>query len=83
MVLLCHHSALVLFDLGSTYSYVLAYFSMDLCIMCEPLAKPICVFTLVGESLMVNWVYWGFIVTLLERDSIANLILLDMVDSDV
>lgn len=48
--------------------------------MCEPIAEPICIFTLVGEFLLVNKVYQGCIVTFLLRDTIVNLILLDMVN---
>lgn len=62
---------------------MLAYFATDLGIMYEPLAKPICVYTPVGESLVVNQVYRGCIITFSERRSIANLILLYMVNFDV
>lgn len=54
MILMCNHSTLVLFDLNSTYLYASVYFVMDLDIVCEPLTERICLFTLVGESLVVN-----------------------------
>lgn len=37
IVLMCHYFTSVLFDPGSSYSHVSAYFSMDLGIMYEPL----------------------------------------------
>lgn len=83
MVSVYHRSALVLFDPGTIYSYVSAYFASDLHIMYEPLSKPICVSTLVSESLVVNRLYQGCAVTFMGRDSIAHLILLDMVDFDM
>lgn len=52
-------------------------------IIYESLAEPIYVSILVGESLVVNCVYQGYIVTFLGRDIIANLTLLDMVYFDV
>lgn len=54
MVLMFYHSALILFDLSSSYSYMLAYFTLNIDIMCKSLTEPIYVSILVGESLMVN-----------------------------
>lgn len=62
---------------------MLAYFASDIDVMCETLAESICVSTPVGESLMVNRVYRGCVLTFMGRDIVANLILLDMVDFDV
>lgn len=77
---LYHHSTLVLFGPDSTYLYASPCFYLDLDIICEPFAEPICVFTPVGESLMVNHVYQGCIATFLGRNTITDLILLHMVD---
>lgn len=35
IVLVCHHSTSILFNLGSTYSYVSTCFASDIHIMCE------------------------------------------------
>lgn len=45
-----------------------------------PLVESICVSTLISESLVVNQVYWGCIVTFMWCDTITDLIFLDMVD---
>lgn len=80
MVLVCHRSASILFDLGFTCSYVSTNFAYDFDIIFEPFVEPICVSTSVSESLVVNRVYRGCIVTFTGRDVIADLILLNMVD---
>lgn len=54
IVLVFHHSALELFDPGSTYSYVSTYFATGIDGLCEPFDVPICVLTPVGESLVVD-----------------------------
>lgn len=84
IVLVCNHSTLQFYLVpDSIYSYVSTGFSFDIAIMCELLAEPICVSTLIGESLMENQVYWGYVVTFSKRDIVADLILLDMVYFDV
>lgn len=83
MVLMCHHSASILFGLGSSYSYTSTYFTSNIDIMRELLAKLICVFTSAGKSLVVNQVYWVCVVTFIGRDIVSYLILLDMVDFDL
>lgn len=83
MVPVCHRAASILFDPSSTYSYVSAYFASNIDIMGEPLVKTICVSTLIGDSLVVNQVYRGCVVTFTGRDFVVDLILLDMVLFDV
>lgn len=83
MVLVSHHLALVLFDPGCTYSYVSADFTSHINIMCESFTEPICVFTWVGKSLVMNRVYQGCIVTFMGRDTVADLVLLDIVGFNV
>ncbi|XP_015075341.1 uncharacterized protein LOC107019330 [Solanum pennellii] len=53
----CHRPATVLFDPGSTYSYVSTYFAPTLDILCEYLDFPIYVSTPVGDSVVVDRVY--------------------------
>ena len=83
IVPVCYRSASVLFDPGSTYSYVSTYFASDIEGVCEPLDVPICVSTPVGESLVVDRVYRGCVVVFEGRETQADLILLDMLDFDV
>ncbi|XP_027767800.1 uncharacterized protein LOC114074085 [Solanum pennellii] len=79
----CHRPATVLFDPGSTYSYVSTYFAPSLDILCESLDLPIRVSTPVGDSVVVDRVYRLCTVTLIEYDTHADLKVLDMIDFNV
>ncbi|XP_069154406.1 uncharacterized protein [Solanum lycopersicum] len=79
----CHRPATVLFDPGSTYSYVSTYFAPSLDILCESLDLPIRVSTPVGDSVVVDRVYHLCTVTLMGYDTHADLKVLDMIDFDV
>lgn len=46
---ICFRSASILFDLGSTFSYMCSYFSLGSDFSCEPLDVPMCVSTPVGD----------------------------------
>ncbi|XP_069148148.1 uncharacterized protein [Solanum lycopersicum] len=83
IILVCHRSATVLFDPGSTYSYVSTYFSPSLDILCESLDLPIRVSTPIGDSVVVDRVYRLCTVTLMGYDTHAYLMVLDMIDFDV
>ncbi|XP_069146071.1 uncharacterized protein [Solanum lycopersicum] len=79
----CHRSTTILFDPGSTYSYVSTYFAPSLDILCESLDLSIRVSTHVGDSVVVDWVYRLCTVTLMGFDTHADLKVLDMIDFDV
>ncbi|MCF8701934.1 hypothetical protein L3054_11165, partial [Corynebacterium sp. MC-10] len=79
----CHRSASVLFDPGSTYSYVSSYFSSEFNLLCDRMPIPIHVSTLVGEPLVVDRVYRSCLVSLSGYDTWVDMIILDMVDFDV
>ena len=53
-LLICECMASVLFDLGSTFSYVASSFATGLNLHCELLDMPIRVSTPVGESVIVE-----------------------------
>ncbi|XP_070012915.1 uncharacterized protein [Nicotiana sylvestris] len=57
IILVSHREASVLFDPGSTYSYVSSYFAPHLSTAQETLSSPIYVSTPVGDSLVVDHVY--------------------------
>ncbi|XP_049378066.1 LOW QUALITY PROTEIN: uncharacterized protein LOC125842802 [Solanum stenotomum] len=82
-LLLCHQPATVLFDPGSTFSYVSVYFAPRLGMRSESLAEPVHVSTPVGESLVVDQILRSCLVTIQGCDTRVDLILLDMVDFDV
>ena len=56
-LLVCDCMASVLFDLGSTFSYVSSSFSTGLDLHCDLFDMPICVSSPVGESVIVEKVY--------------------------
>ncbi|XP_070036170.1 uncharacterized protein [Nicotiana tomentosiformis] len=83
IVLVCHKEAAVLFDPGSTYSYVSSYFTPYLGISRDSLSYPIYVSTYVGVSLVVNRVYQSCLIALSGFETRANLLLLSIVEFDV
>ncbi|XP_069148332.1 uncharacterized protein [Solanum lycopersicum] len=56
----CHRPATVLFDPGSTYSYMSTYFDPSLDILCESLDLPIRVSTPIGDSVVVDQVHSAY-----------------------
>ncbi|XP_015165067.1 uncharacterized protein [Solanum tuberosum] len=79
----CHRSASVLFDPGSTFSYVSTYFAAEFDMICDSMTVPIRVSTPVGEPLVVDRVYRSCLVSLAGYDTWVDLIILGMVDFDV
>ena len=75
--------ASVLFDPGSTFSYVSSSFSNGLNLHCELLDMPIRVSTPVGESVKVEKVYRFCLVTFMGSNTHVELVILEMVDFDV
>ncbi|XP_070054712.1 uncharacterized protein [Nicotiana tomentosiformis] len=82
IVPVCHRDASVLFDPGSTYSYVSTYFASYLVVPRDSLSAPVYLSTLVGDSIVVNRVYRSCMITIGSLESSVDL-LLDMVDFDV
>ncbi|XP_070005628.1 uncharacterized protein [Nicotiana sylvestris] len=75
--------ASVLFDPGSTYSYVSSMFANFLDIPHESLGTPVHVSTHVGDSVVVDRIYRSCVVTFYDFETRANLLLLDMADFEV
>ncbi|XP_070045317.1 uncharacterized protein [Nicotiana tomentosiformis] len=78
-----HRDASVLFDPGSTYSYVSSYFASYLGLPNSSLDIPIHVSTSVCDSIMVNHVYWSCLVTIGGFETSVDILLLSMVDFNV
>ncbi|XP_070054725.1 uncharacterized protein [Nicotiana tomentosiformis] len=76
----CGREASVLFDQGSTYSYVSSLFAHFLGVSRESLDNPIYVSTPVGDSVIVDRIYRSCIVTLCGHETRADLLHLDMID---
>ena len=75
--------ASILFDPGSTFSYVSSSFATGLNLHCELLDMPIRVSTPVGESVIVEKVYRSCLVTFVGRNTHVDLVILEMVDFNV
>ena len=75
--------AFVLFDPGSTYSYVSSTFATGLDLYCDLLDMPIRVSNPMGESVIVEKVYMSCLVTFVGSNTHVDLIILEMVDFDV
>ncbi|XP_070036905.1 uncharacterized protein [Nicotiana tomentosiformis] len=83
IVTVCHRYASILFDLGSTYSYVSSYFASYMVMPRDSLIAFVYVSTFVGDSIMVDHVYRSCVVSIGSYETMVDLLLLDMVDSDV
>ena len=66
----------VLFDPGSTFSYVSSSFATGLKLNCELLDMPIRVSTLVGESVVVEKVYRSCLVNFVGSNTNVDLVIL-------
>ncbi|XP_070034743.1 uncharacterized protein [Nicotiana tomentosiformis] len=83
IVYVFHRDASVLFDLGSTYSYVSSYFACFLDMPRDFFDALVDVSTPVRASIVVGRVYRSCVVTLCCFEMRSDLLLLDMVDIDV
>lgn len=72
----------VLFDPGSTLSYVTPYVAISFDFEPENISETFSISTLVGDSIIDRRVYKIFVVYVFHWDTMANLIEIDMVDLD-
>ncbi|XP_075091869.1 uncharacterized protein LOC142172016 [Nicotiana tabacum] len=79
----CSFDALALIYPGATYSYMSSYFALRFGSQPELLNDPFLVSTLVRESLLAEYVYRACQVWVEGRDTLADLIVLDMIDFDM
>ncbi|XP_070042891.1 uncharacterized protein [Nicotiana tomentosiformis] len=78
-----HRDASVLFDSGSTYSYVPSYFVSHLDLPRSSIDIIVHVCTPVGFSVVVDCVYQPCVVTIRSYETSFNLLFLNMVDFDM
>ncbi|XP_070042727.1 uncharacterized protein [Nicotiana tomentosiformis] len=83
IISVCHRDISVSFELGSTYSYMSSYFASYLSSTHDSLDIHVYIFTLVGDSTMVDRVCRSCVVTINGYDMMVDLLLLDMVDFEV
>ncbi|XP_070016384.1 uncharacterized protein [Nicotiana sylvestris] len=79
----CSFDALALIDPGSTHSYVSSYFALRFSRQPELLNDPFLVATPVEGSLLAEYVYRACQIRVEGRDTLADLIVLDMIDFDM
>ncbi|XP_070045365.1 uncharacterized protein [Nicotiana tomentosiformis] len=82
-IFICWRDALVLFDPGSTYSYVSSLFAPYLDVSRESLGVPVYVSKPLGDLVVVYWVCRSCVVTFCGYETRVDLLLLDMVDFEV
>ncbi|XP_070005897.1 uncharacterized protein [Nicotiana sylvestris] len=79
----CSFDALALIDPGSTHSYVSSYFALRFSRHPELLNDHFLVTTPAEESLLSEYVYCACQIRVEGRDTLAELIVLDMIDFDM
>ncbi|XP_070020660.1 uncharacterized protein [Nicotiana sylvestris] len=79
----CHRDASVLFDTGSTYSYMSSYFAHYLYMPRKSLISSVHVSIPVGDTIVVDRVYGSCVVTAGGLETRVDLLLLSMVDFNV
>ncbi|XP_070007283.1 uncharacterized protein [Nicotiana sylvestris] len=83
IISVCGRDALVLFDPGSTYSYVLSLFSGFVVIIPVPLGTPVHVSTPMGDSVVVDQIYRSCVVTFCGFETRGDLLMFDMIDFEI
>ncbi|XP_070050832.1 uncharacterized protein [Nicotiana tomentosiformis] len=83
IILFCRKDASVLFDLGSTYSYVSSYIALYLGISHDSLSSPIYVSMSVGDFAVVDHVYRSCLVVIGGFKMRANQLLFSIVNFDL
>ncbi|XP_070045207.1 uncharacterized protein [Nicotiana tomentosiformis] len=83
IVLIYHVDDSLLFVMGSNYSYVLSYFVSYLDMPYGSLGIPIYISIPVGDSIMVDRVYYSCVVTIGGYETKVDLLLLNMGDFEV
>ena len=70
-------------DPGASLSFVTPYVANKFDVLPERLCEPFCVSTPVGESILAERFYRDCVISINHKDTMADLVELDMVDFDV
>ncbi|XP_070016989.1 uncharacterized protein [Nicotiana sylvestris] len=79
----CSFDALTLIDPGSTHFYVSSYFALRFSRQPELLNDPFLVTTPIEESLLAEYIYRACQIRVEGRDTLADLIVFDIIDFDM
>lgn len=69
MIFVCQQPTSHLFDIVSTLLYIFSYSSPSLSLCLESLSLPLCIATLIGDSLVANRAYKLWLVTIWVYDT--------------
>lgn len=83
MLQIFSHNVFVLLDPGSTLSYVTPYVAVSFWFEPEVITEPFSVSIPMGDSIMARRVYKNYVVSILSRDTVTDLIELDIFAFDV
>ncbi|XP_070046264.1 uncharacterized protein [Nicotiana tomentosiformis] len=83
IISICGKDASVLFDPGSTYSYVSYLFAHFLGVSRESLSTHVYVSTPVGDSVVMDRIYRSCIITFCGYETRADLLLLELTDFEI
>ena len=72
-----------LLDLGARLSFVTPYVDNKFDVLPNKLCEPFCVSTPIGESILAKLVYHNFVISINNKDTMDDLIELDIVDFNV
>lgn len=82
IILVCRYPSFTLFNPSFIYLYVFYYYVSWLGFF-QALSVPMCLATPTGDSLVVDYVYRSFIMTIQEYDTQVDIIMVNMVDFHV
>ena len=73
------HDVHVLLDPGSTLDYVIPFVAVSFGFEPKNILEPFSIFTPFGDSIVARRVYKNCVVSIFHRDTVANLVELDMI----
>ena len=72
-----------LLDLGASLSIMPPYVPIKFDVLPEKICEPFCVSTPIGESILIEQVYYDFTISINHKSTLSDLVELDMIDFNV